>query len=129
MAQSNLAESKMIEGLIVNKVGEVRVKTKGKIATVCGNDLGYDSPRTKQKVILLCSYTSNISAGPGDSGSPVFQCWDSNKKQVPCAKGSTNQDVRILGILWGGEAVLAQSDSSTKRKKRVSKMWPMNWAP
>jgi hypothetical protein len=95
----------MIAGQTVNKVGRTTGWTTGSIDLVCDNTLGYNSFRENQAVVLYCSYRSNgMRSDPGDSGSPIFQCWDNvGKKQVKCPpKSSTSQDVQILGILYGG---------------------------
>lgn len=77
-------ETVMLVGQVAHKVGQTTGYSFGPVTNTCKDS---DVDGTNRRV--LCSWVFTASAGPGDSGSPVFRVIGGN--------GS----VYLAGILWG----------------------------
>jgi hypothetical protein len=71
----------------LNKVGRTTGWTRGPATSTCAN-VGVSGSTT----VMLCQGLVTAGVGGGDSGSPVFQVLNS----------PAQNDVRLVGILWGG---------------------------
>ncbi|HEY7495646.1 MAG TPA: hypothetical protein VIH59_31650 [Candidatus Tectomicrobia bacterium] len=78
-----------LAGEKVHKVGRTTGRTQGVVSATCVNTnvLGTD-------ITLLCQDFVHAGVAPGDSGSPVFRITN-----TPAAG-----DVRLYGVLWGGNS-------------------------
>jgi len=85
--------SRPVVGETLNKVGRTTGWTRGSVPATCVNInvSGID-------ITQLCQDLVTAGVGPGDSGSPVFRVTNS-----PAAG-----DVRLYGILWGGNSTGTQ---------------------
>jgi hypothetical protein len=72
-------------GTVVNKVGRTTGWTQGQVSATCVN-----TNVSGSNITQLCQTIVSAGVGGGDSGSPVFQIVDANN------------NVRLVGILWGG---------------------------
>lgn len=72
-------------GMVLNKVGYASGWSNGTVQSTCQNtNIGSGGNK-----IFLCQDWVTMSAGPGDSGSPMFRIL-------------SGYDVQLVGILWGG---------------------------
>jgi hypothetical protein len=72
-------------GATVNKVGRTTGWTAGRITNTCVN-----TGVSGSNIVQLCQTVVSAGVGGGDSGSDVFQI--------------SNTDVKLAGILWGGNS-------------------------
>jgi hypothetical protein len=78
------AEGSAPVGTIVNKVGRTTGWSQGRVTGTCVN-----TNVSGTNITQLCQNSVSATVGSGDSGSPVFQI-------------TSGDNVRLLGILWGG---------------------------
>jgi hypothetical protein len=78
------AEGSAVVGNVVNKVGRTTGWSQGNVTNTCVN-----TNVSGTNVTQICQNFVSATVGSGDSGSPVFQITSGN-------------DVRLVGILWGG---------------------------
>jgi hypothetical protein len=76
-----------LAGEVLNKVGRTTGWSQGTVAATC-----VSTNVSGTNITQLCQDFVNARVGPGDSGSPVFRIINS-----PAAR-----DVRLYGVLWGG---------------------------
>jgi hypothetical protein len=81
--------SSPLAGETLNKVGRTTGRTQGVVSNTCVNTNVFGS-----NITLLCQHFVNAGVSGGDSGSPVFRITNS-----PAAG-----DVRLYGVLWGGNS-------------------------
>lgn len=79
-----------ILGQAVSKVGRTTGQSFGTVTHSCLNLIA-PAPAPAGRAVL-CQYLATTTAGPGDSGSPVFRVLPGNQAQV-------------TGLLWGGVTV------------------------
>lgn len=77
-----------ITGETVTKVGRTTGQTIGKIKAMCVDVNTVDHPN----IWNMCQQRTDVLAGPGDSGSPVF---------IPFNSALPNSTPRSVGVLWG----------------------------
>jgi hypothetical protein len=77
-------EGSAVVGNVVNKVGRTTGWSQGGVTSTCVN-----TNVSGSNITQLCQTWVSASVGSGDSGSPVFAIVSGN-------------DVRLVGILWGG---------------------------
>ena len=78
------AEGSAVVGNVVNKVGRTTGWSQGSVTNTCVN-----TNVSGTNITQICQNFVSATVGSGDSGSPVFQIISGN-------------DVRLVGILWGG---------------------------
>ncbi|WP_290652335.1 hypothetical protein [Aquisalimonas sp.] len=78
------------KGEMIDKMGRTTGWTYGYVNRTCAN-VNKASTSDGRQVRLLCQDRGNLTAAPGDSGSPVF-LWYGNH-------------VQLLGVVWGGVPV------------------------
>jgi hypothetical protein len=78
------SEGAAVVGNVVNKVGRTTGWSQGSVTSTCVN-----TNVSGSNITQLCQTWVSASVGSGDSGSPVFAIMSGN-------------DVRLVGILWGG---------------------------
>jgi len=80
------SEGNQLLGETSNKVGRTTGWSQGSVTNTCFNTGVLGS-----RVVLLCQNSVGATVNGGDSGSPVFTITD-----------SVTNDVKLAGILWGG---------------------------
>jgi hypothetical protein len=78
------AEGSAVVGNVVNKVGRTTGWSQGSVTNTCVN-----TNVSGTNITQICQNFVSATVGSGDSGSPIFQIISGN-------------DVRLVGILWGG---------------------------
>jgi hypothetical protein len=78
------AEGSAVVGNVVNKVGRTTGWSQGSVTNTCVN-----TNVSGTSITQLCQNFVSATVGSGDSGSPVFQI-------------TSGDNVRLVGILWGG---------------------------
>jgi hypothetical protein len=78
------AEGSAVVGNVVNKVGRTTGWSQGSVTNTCVN-----TNVSGTNITQICQNFVSATVGSGDSGSPVFQITSGN-------------NVRLMGILWGG---------------------------
>lgn len=102
-----------VVGEVLNKIGRTTGWTQGAVVATCAN-----VNVSGTNITLFCQDLVNAGSGGGDSGSPVFRIVNS-----PAAG-----DVRLYGILWGGNSSGTQfvfSSIGTFNVQRSSEMGPI----
>jgi hypothetical protein len=77
-------EGGAVVGNVVNKIGRTTGWSQGSVSATCVN-----TNVSGTNVTQLCQTFVSATVGSGDSGSPVFQI-------------ISGDDVRLVGLLWGG---------------------------
>jgi hypothetical protein len=78
------AEGSVVVGNVVNKVGRTTGWSLGSVTNTCVN-----TNVSGTNITQICQNFVSATVGSGDSGSPIFRIISGN-------------DVRLVGILWGG---------------------------
>jgi hypothetical protein len=78
-----------VVGETLNKVGRTTGRTQGVVSATCVN-----TNVTGTNITLLCQDFVNAGVAGGDSGSPVFRI----------TNNPNSGDVRLYGVLWGGNS-------------------------
>ncbi|MBI1731071.1 hypothetical protein HYR53_10730 [Candidatus Acetothermia bacterium] len=88
-----VAESAALVGDLVTKIGRTTGMSQGRVSYTCVDVGVYGT-----NLVDLCQDVVNATVGAGDSGSPVFKITNS----------PLSGDVKLYGILWGGNSAGTQ---------------------
>jgi hypothetical protein len=88
-----VAESAALVGEVATKIGRTTGMSQGKVVYTCVDVGVYGT-----NLVDLCQDVVNATVGAGDSGSPVFRITNS----------PLSGDVKLYGILWGGNSAGTQ---------------------